>query len=206
MKKIVLVIILVSLVSLLFAYGGRVKTETDTGTIELGTNLADISQAAVSLCPVTVGEYYRFGVGSATNLCYYNDGTKGSEILAADGYFTATTYDSVGVYGDCSGSSVRAKVEDWTEVDRIDNARYDSFAFLIYTDPTDSVVAYRVKGFPDAASTYYYFIEDSARATGSDGTLFEWDPSNFSKVILEFYEISDSTNWSINNIMKNPYE
>jgi len=205
-KKLVLVIILISAVSLLFAYGGRVLTESTSRTIELGTNLVDTSAAVSDSFLVTVGEKYVFDIGLSDSVVYWNAGAKGATISTTSTEFTTATYDSIIVYGDCSTAKVRAKVEDWTAVDTLMDARYDSWAYLIYTDPTDSIVAYRIKGFVDAASTEYYLVEDSAQATGTTGEFIEWDPSNFSKVILEFYEISDSLDYTIDRSQKNPYE
>ena len=95
---------------------------------------------------------------------------------------------------------------EWVAVDTLDSPRFASMAWFIITDPSDSIVAYRVKGEINRTSGKYYYIEDSARVTGSDGHLFEWDPNNFDRMILELFEISDSVDVYIDRIQKNPSE
>lgn len=208
MKKLVFIVILLSIVGFLFAYGGRVEWDTDTIEIDLGANLVDTSATVSDSFLVTVGETYVYTIGSSDSVCYWQAGAKGATILTAGGNFTTATYDSVIVYGDCSGSKVRVKVEDWTPADTMLCTRFNAAAFLIHVDPEDSIVAYRIKGllYYSSTATEYYMVSDSARVTGADGELFEWDPNNFGKLILELFEISDSVDVTIDRIQKNPYE
>ena len=208
MKKLVFIVILISIASLLFAYGGRVEWDHDTTEIDLGANLVDTSAAVSDSFVVTVGEYYKYTKGTSDSIGYWNNGAFVDTISTSSCYFTATTYDSVIVYGDCSTASVQAKVEDWTAQDPVLCTRFSSIMFLIHVSPTDSIVAYRVKGYVyySSTTTDYYMVCDSTQVTGADGDIFEWDPNNYGKMVLELYEISDSVDVTIDWIQKNPYE
>lgn len=115
-----------------------------------------------------------------------------------------TTLFATGGISDLNTETDSLETGSWTNIYDLITTRYEGFAVIIANNTVDSVLAYRIKGFLYPDSDEYLWVADSTQITGSNEDFIEFNPSLFGQLKLDLINVSDSVNYQVDLILKNP--